>query len=648
MKDKSEKTNLAYQDAKTETGGSYSEAKLAAIQLPPLAGKRFLDLGCNAGFYCGKAHEHGATRVLGVDLDPNIIKVAGERHPGCEFRDGGWDRFPEGEFDIVICLSAIHYARDFLTLGANIHSALSPEGVFILEGGLLDPEGKLFTDIPIPVWRKVGDRCRHLSHGFLTRHLLRGFDWKIVSDSVARGGDPIKRFLIHAKRGVAKSQVDAFQVDIEEFARCVALSAETIVEAQPSYGYVRDLGRRGDITSQVLSRVLEDPGSFGAFVDDLSFAVGAQRPVVVRLRGSDSSLVAKVGRALEEKGIAIEGAVSPAASQAGRVPEDKGIKNGVSPGMLKSMADYLEILDTIPNNLKEGKLQGKSVVDLSSSDSVLTDILLSKGVASCYVRQGSPDASGPDANRIRPVSDLANADTERADVALFDARTVPGFDSVQGVVELLEEMESLLKPDGTAFCILQGGTMNPDVDVVNSVVMTGSGPMPSSPYFFESLLKGFAVRVLANAINYETGVITRLVRITRKKPSLLLIFARSESGKTTLARDLKAHDHHSHLSNDYVFVELIRLKNKGLLDWVPGDLVELPDRAEVRSSCGHFNRALEADPVLFKAYLELVASLIPRDKDLVSMDFDLRDEKNFPIARDFFASKGYSVWIVTR
>ena len=626
MKEDNDKTNLVYQDVKTSSGSSYSEDKLAAIRLPSLAGKRFLDLGCNAGFYCGKAFEQGATRVLGVDLDPKIIRVASERHPNCEFRDGGWDRFPEGEFDVIICLSAIHYAADFLGLAANIRAALAPGGLFVLEGGLLDPEGSLFTDLPIPVWRKVGDRCRHLSHGFVKRHLLRSFDWEIVGGSVARGGDPIDRFLIHARPGAEGVPEDSFQVDMTEFARCLALSADFISPTMPSYHYVRQLGACGEITPGKLAAILGEADAFNAFVNDLAFAIGSQRPATLRVRGASGGILAKVCEELGKRGITIKSAS----------------------GTLEPLAACVKRLDTIPNNLKEGKLAGKAVVDLNSSDHLLSKVLFEMGARICYLRDSCLSANDPHEERIRPVSDLLKPGTEGADVAFFDARTCPGFDSVHGVLNLVDEAGKLLKPDGILFCVLQAGTINPEIDVVNSVVLTGEGPMPSSPYFFESLMRGFAVRVLETTINYETGVITRLVRIKRKKPSLLLIFAASESGKTTLARDLKTHDHHCHLSNDYVFFEFARLRKKGMLDWIPEELAALPEKTEVPFSCGHFNRRLESEPALLNQYLELVASLIPSDRQLVSIDLDLRDRNNYPTVRDFFVSKGYSVWLVTR
>ena len=40
--------------------------------LPPLDGRRVLDLGCGFGWFCRWAREHGAAHVLGVDVSERI------------------------------------------------------------------------------------------------------------------------------------------------------------------------------------------------------------------------------------------------------------------------------------------------------------------------------------------------------------------------------------------------------------------------------------------------------------------------------------------------------------------------------------------------------------------------------------------------
>jgi SAM-dependent methyltransferase len=97
---------------------SDSDAKFRALDLPDLAGKTVLDLGCNAGYMTFKALELGARVAVGVDWDEGFIETA------CAIRDE-IRRRPEAiffrsealhfllelrsSFDIIICASIGHY-----------------------------------------------------------------------------------------------------------------------------------------------------------------------------------------------------------------------------------------------------------------------------------------------------------------------------------------------------------------------------------------------------------------------------------------------------------------------------------------------------------------------------------------------------------
>ncbi len=301
--------NLNYQDAVSPLGGSYTQNKLAKLRLPPLSGKKFLDLGCNAGFYCKYALDNGASRVVGVDLDKKVIAQAREKHPQITFFDTGWDVFPDETFDVIICLSAIHYAKNPVALVEKIWNHLNPGGVFVLEGGLIDAEQKYKTDTLIPSWREVGDRCRHLSTGFVRSHLLRQFDWKIIGPSEPRGGDAVPRYVVHAVRGAGEKNPPPtfFQVDVIEFAQCLALSAKTIVEKMPSYSYVKALGNMPQINKESVEALLSDNANFSNFACDLLFALDGQSHRAIKFYNSVSpSLLQSLAAALAAKNVAVQ------------------------------------------------------------------------------------------------------------------------------------------------------------------------------------------------------------------------------------------------------------------------------------------------------------------------------------------------------
>lgn len=275
--------NLSYQNAPSVEGGSYTENKLRKLGIPQLCEKRFLDLGCNTGFYCNYALLQQAKRAVGIDIDSAVIRKARELHPGVEFFDTGWDDLPNMEFDVIICLSAMHYAADPIKLVDNVKSHLASDGLLIIEGGLIDVEAKFKTDVLIPGWRRVGDRCRHLSRRFVDVHLLREFHWKVFGPSEPRGGDNVPRHVIHAVPGGTLQEQNSYQFDLVEYAKGLALSSETITQGMPSYGYVRQLGAYPNMTSAAIASVLSIESHRAAFMDDLLFAIGERRPLEISI-----------------------------------------------------------------------------------------------------------------------------------------------------------------------------------------------------------------------------------------------------------------------------------------------------------------------------------------------------------------------------
>jgi SAM-dependent methyltransferase len=102
-----------------------------------LSGRRVLDLGCGTGRALGPLLERGY-EVVGCDLSPSMIAVAGERHPGVELHVADMRRLPDlGPFDLVLCLDdAVNYLLDEQELGAalrSIRSVLTGAGLLIFD-----------------------------------------------------------------------------------------------------------------------------------------------------------------------------------------------------------------------------------------------------------------------------------------------------------------------------------------------------------------------------------------------------------------------------------------------------------------------------------------------------------------------------------
>ncbi len=182
-----------YQSFPCVPGDSDTFEKLKLLRLPLLAGRTFLDVGCNEGFFCGFAAHDGATRSVGIDRSREFVTRARARFPQCEFLEQGWDRLPDGPFDVVLLASALHYADDQPALVHALMSRVSPGGTLVLEIGVArGPESKWVT-----VRRSIDERM--FPTFAMVREVLKPYAWKHVGPSVAQPGDPVPRHVFHVR-----------------------------------------------------------------------------------------------------------------------------------------------------------------------------------------------------------------------------------------------------------------------------------------------------------------------------------------------------------------------------------------------------------------------------------------------------------------
>ena len=183
-----------YQSFPGVSGDSRSLEKLEALRLPSLRDKRFLDVGCNEGFFCGYALWDGAARSVGIDHNAAVVMKAQQRFPAGEFYHRNWKNLPDGPFDVILLASSLHYADDQPALVDDLTARLSSEGLLVLEMGI-HPSLK---NEWVLVKRGIDERT------FPTRRALaetlREYAWKFMSRSVTQEGDPIPRFVVHVMR----------------------------------------------------------------------------------------------------------------------------------------------------------------------------------------------------------------------------------------------------------------------------------------------------------------------------------------------------------------------------------------------------------------------------------------------------------------
>lgn len=107
------------------TPGRDRSATARLIFPPRLDGKTVIDIGCNHGVICFEAARRGARRVLGVDADPEFIRVA-RLLADClgldvQFAVRDIERQPLDEsFDYTLSLNLLHHLRNPLSALDNL------------------------------------------------------------------------------------------------------------------------------------------------------------------------------------------------------------------------------------------------------------------------------------------------------------------------------------------------------------------------------------------------------------------------------------------------------------------------------------------------------------------------------------------------
>ena len=193
----------SYQSFADRKGASRSHEKLAAIKMPSnLSGKRVLDLGCNEGFFSLEAKRRGAAEVIGVERNTKHLPAARQRASAegldVDFREGNMLDLAEGQFDLVLLLSAIYYLDSPADVLRRIREKLTRGGILILELGV---DMKARQHGIVRALRSRDERC-FPTESLLLDVWLQGYAARKVGPSVKQAGDPIPRFVYHCRRAL--------------------------------------------------------------------------------------------------------------------------------------------------------------------------------------------------------------------------------------------------------------------------------------------------------------------------------------------------------------------------------------------------------------------------------------------------------------
>ncbi len=102
-----------------------------------------------------------------------------------------WENLGPEKYDLILCLSAIHYAKDQQKLLDLLLSRLNPGGLLVLELGVAPGEAAEF----VPVKRSID--TRFFPTKAKVQAMLAPYTFKYIGPSVDQAGDPLPRHVYH-------------------------------------------------------------------------------------------------------------------------------------------------------------------------------------------------------------------------------------------------------------------------------------------------------------------------------------------------------------------------------------------------------------------------------------------------------------------
>ena len=121
-----------------------------------------LDIGCGNGKMLGYLQEKTGAFIHGFDYSENAIETAKNLYPvKSEFREGiiGEIEYPAEQFDVIIAMDTMYFAKDMTDFVAQIKRWLKPDGVFFVgyqEGDVMPKTRDAHTTVLAEALRKNG------------------------------------------------------------------------------------------------------------------------------------------------------------------------------------------------------------------------------------------------------------------------------------------------------------------------------------------------------------------------------------------------------------------------------------------------------------------------------------------------------------
>lgn len=134
---KREKYTAHVRDPKDSIYHAYYEKPAMYALIPDIKNKKVLSLGCGSGEDVSYLKKLGPKKAVGVDISSELIKIAEQSHPECDFEIMNMEKlkFSNSSFDFAYSSLAIHYLKDWSKVFKEVYRVLKPNSYFLFSCG---------------------------------------------------------------------------------------------------------------------------------------------------------------------------------------------------------------------------------------------------------------------------------------------------------------------------------------------------------------------------------------------------------------------------------------------------------------------------------------------------------------------------------
>ncbi|CRY53503.1 MULTISPECIES: class I SAM-dependent methyltransferase [Yersinia] len=192
--------------------------------LPPLSGRKVVDLGCGYGWFCRYAHTQGATEILGLDVSEKMLNRAKEMatDENITYRQEDLENvnLPQQVYHLAYSSLTLHYIKALPALFAKIYDALLPGGSFVFSA-----EHPIYTAPKRPDWLMTDDEQQSWPVNSYQAEGERVTNW--LAEGVIKQHRTLGTYInLLVKQGFVITHLEEWGPTAKQIADCPALDEE--------------------------------------------------------------------------------------------------------------------------------------------------------------------------------------------------------------------------------------------------------------------------------------------------------------------------------------------------------------------------------------------------------------------------------------